>query len=94
MSSMPPSDSTPCRSEGARGRTAAVASCAAREVYEVEAKGYEASRCPAEAAHEGGAMKLTGHKTDSVFRRYDIVSPDDLRVAVERLDAINAVAAR
>lgn len=35
------------------------------------------------------AMKLTGHKTDSVFRRYDIVSPDDLRVAVERLDALN-----
>jgi integrase len=34
------------------------------------------------------AMKLTGHKTDSVFRRYDIVSPDDLRVAVERLDAV------
>jgi integrase len=34
------------------------------------------------------AMKLTGHRTDSVFRRYDIVSPDDLRVAVERLDAI------
>jgi hypothetical protein len=33
------------------------------------------------------AMKLTGHKTDSVFRRYDIVSPDDLRVAVERLDS-------
>jgi integrase len=34
------------------------------------------------------AMKLTGHKTDSVFRRYDIVSPSDLRVAVERLDAV------
>jgi hypothetical protein len=31
-------------------------------------------------------MRLTGHKTDSVFRRYDIVSPNDLRVAVERLD--------
>jgi hypothetical protein len=37
------------------------------------------------------AMKLTGHKTDSVFRRYDIVSPGDLRVAVERLDAFAAV---
>ncbi|MGE0704150.1 MAG: tyrosine-type recombinase/integrase [Vicinamibacterales bacterium] len=32
------------------------------------------------------AMKLTGHKTDSVFRRYDIVSNADLRVAVERLN--------
>lgn len=31
------------------------------------------------------AMKLTGHLTDSVFRRYDIVSPNDLRVAAERL---------
>jgi integrase len=37
------------------------------------------------------AMKMTGHKTDSVFRRYDIASPDDLRVAAERL---NAAAAR
>jgi hypothetical protein len=36
------------------------------------------------------AMKLTGHKTDGVFRRYDIVLPDDLRVAVERLDASTA----
>jgi integrase len=33
------------------------------------------------------AMKLTGHKTDSVFRRYDVVSPNDLRVAVQQLDA-------
>jgi hypothetical protein len=39
---------------------------------------------------QGVAMKPTGHKTDSVFRRYDIVSPDDLRVAVERLDAATA----
>ena len=35
------------------------------------------------------AMKMTGHKTDSVFRRYDIASPDDLRVAA---DALNAAA--
>ena len=35
------------------------------------------------------AMKMTGHKTDSVFRRYDIVSPDDLRIAAERLDAVS-----
>jgi hypothetical protein len=35
-------------------------------------------------AHCDGRQR---HKTDSVFRRYDIVSPDDLRVAVERLDA-------
>ena len=40
------------------------------------------------------AMKLTGHKADSVFRRYDIVSPDDLRVAVERLDAAVGAPAR
>ena len=39
------------------------------------------------------AMKLTPHKTDSVFR-YDIASPDDLRVAVERLDALSVGATR
>jgi integrase len=39
------------------------------------------------------AMKMTGHKTDSVFRRYDIVSPDDLRVAAERLNAFGLQAA-
>jgi hypothetical protein len=33
-------------------------------------------------------MKLTGHRTDCVFRRYDIVNATDLRVAVERLDAV------
>lgn len=31
------------------------------------------------------AMRLTGHKTDSVFGRDDIVNPNDLRVAAERL---------
>jgi hypothetical protein len=34
------------------------------------------------------AMALTGHKTDSVFRRYDIVSAIDLKVAARRLDEV------
>jgi hypothetical protein len=32
-------------------------------------------------------MQLTGHKTRSVFDRYNITSPNDLRDAVRRLDA-------
>src|SRR6476620_6542352 len=32
------------------------------------------------------AMALTGHLTDSVFRRYDIVSDGDLKDAARRLD--------
>jgi len=31
-------------------------------------------------------MQMAGHKTCSVFHRYDIVSPNDLRVAAERFD--------
>jgi hypothetical protein len=33
-------------------------------------------------------MKLAGHKTESVSRRYAIPMSGDLRVAVERLDAM------
>jgi integrase len=36
------------------------------------------------------AMQMTGHKTRSVFERYNIVSPDDLRVAADRLNAASA----
>jgi hypothetical protein len=35
-------------------------------------------------------MKLTGHKTESVHRRYAIADERDLRVAVERLDAMTS----
>ncbi len=34
------------------------------------------------------AMKLTGHKTPSVFARYDIISGSDLTDAAARLDAV------
>jgi integrase len=34
------------------------------------------------------AMSLTGHRTDSVFRRYDIVSAIDLKDAARRLDQV------
>ena len=33
------------------------------------------------------SMKLTGHKTRSVFERYNIVSDSDLGDAAKRLDA-------
>ena len=35
------------------------------------------------------AMQLAGHKTPSVFRRYDIVSDSDLTEAATKLDAAN-----
>ena len=36
------------------------------------------------------AMQMTGHKTRSVFERYNIVSSGDLRAAAKRLDAATA----
>jgi integrase len=40
------------------------------------------------------AMKLTGHKTEAVYRRYAIVSPADLRAGVEKLAAALAAEER
>jgi hypothetical protein len=37
-------------------------------------------------------MKLSGHKTASVFRRYDIVSDSDLADAARRLDVAREIA--
>jgi len=34
------------------------------------------------------AMRLVGHKTESVYRRYAIVSESDLREAVDKLGAV------
>ena len=33
-------------------------------------------------------MKLTGHRTESVYRRYAIVSESDLTEAARRLDSV------
>jgi integrase len=40
------------------------------------------------------AMKLAGHKTPSVFARYDIVSEDDLRMAATQLSGLTGTASR
>jgi len=37
------------------------------------------------------AMKLTGHKTESVYRRYAIVAESDLQEAARRLDAAGTI---
>ena len=34
-------------------------------------------------------MKLTGHKTESVYRRYAIVSESDIKEAALKLDRAN-----
>jgi hypothetical protein len=39
------------------------------------------------------AMKISGHKTASMFQRYNIVATDDLRAALERTEQYRADAA-
>ena len=36
-----------------------------------------------------GAMKLTGHKTESIYRRYAIVAEQDLKDGVAKLAAFH-----
>jgi hypothetical protein len=40
------------------------------------------------------AMKLTGHKTRSIFERYNIVSDGDLRTAAQQLSGLTQSASR
>ena len=35
---------------------------------------------------ESEMMKITGHKTATVFRRYNIVTPDDVSAAMRKLE--------
>jgi hypothetical protein len=37
------------------------------------------------------AMRITGHRTRSVYDRYNIVSDDDVRAALERTQAPTVV---
>ena len=32
------------------------------------------------------AMAITGHKTEAVYRRYDIVAPEDLKMARRKME--------
>lgn len=89
----------PRSGEGARGREKAAPH---QELQQGVANSVSEGGCPGRLPHdlrrtavrnfvrrgvpERVAMQLTGHKTRSVFERYNIVSDGDLREAARRLD--------
>ena len=46
------------------------------------------------AIQAGVGMQMTGHKTRSVFERYNTQSAGDLREAAKRLDAAGTISGR
>ena len=68
------------------------AGCLGRIPHDVRRSPVRTSSAAGSGEHT--AMKLSGHKTSSVFRRYDIVSPDDLREAARKLDRQNGLPAK
>jgi hypothetical protein len=66
----------PCRNAGCPGRIP-------HDLRRTAVRNLERAGIPRSVA-----MKLTGRKTESVYRRYAIADERDLRVAVERLDAV------
>ena len=93
---------TPCCSVGARGRPSRRSGSAGQTAI-------VAAGCPGRVPHdfrrtavrnlnragvpETVAMKITGHKTRSVFDRYDITSEEDLAEASRKLQALTGTIA-